>query len=336
MFEKNTLLRALRTMLRIPEALPSYAQIEITNVCNLTCPMCFKHFINVDEKHMDYDVFKNVIDRLKGVHSIVLCGYGEPLCHPKIFDAITYCKTKGFDVDLTSNGLLLNTNEKIERLISSGLDGITFSFESISNINEIAHPNQKALDNVRSLLAAKQFRHRNRPAITLQTLMIKGRERDIVEIIEWGGVQGVDRINVARFEQLNTLLHVERLSIEEEQKIFKEFRHLRKKYKIRIDCLQDQVYTGIKGFLYKHYKYFLGMDTECIRLRDFMYVNVDGDVRPCCALVECAIDSLLEKDLFSIWHSEKYNNFRKHYHAVPWCSRCDFAKLRQIDAKAVS
>lgn len=330
MFEKNFVSRVIKTVFNIPEKLPNYAQIEITNLCNLNCPMCFKHFIDVEAKHMNFEVFKKVVDRLKGVHTITLCGYGEPLFYPKIFDAIRYCKKNGFQVELTSNGLLLNTNERIEELISSGLDSITFSLESIKDVNGIAHPNLEALSYIKKLIGLKKELNIKSPIITFQTLMIKNREEDLFDVIEWGALNGVDRINVARFEQFNTLVDISKPNLEEEKKIFKKFSMLRKKYGIRIDCLQDQVYTGVKGFLYKNFKYFLRMDKYCIRLRDFVYINVDGDVRPCCALVKSKISSLLEDDLKDIWVSKKYNHFRKNYHKIPWCSNCDFAKLKQI------
>jgi MoaA/NifB/PqqE/SkfB family radical SAM enzyme len=330
MFEKNSLNRVVKTIFNIPENLPNYAQIEITNLCNLECPMCFKHFIDVEIKHMDFEVFKKVIDKLKGVYTITLCGYGEPLIYPRIFDAIRYCKENGFDVELTSNGLLLNKDERIKELVSSGLDSISFSFESIKEVNGIAHPNLEALSYIKELIGLRKKLNLKAPVITLQTLMIKNKERNFFDVIEWGALNGVDRINVARFEQLNTLTDVERPNIEEEKEIFKQFSYLRKKYGIRIDCLQDQVYTGAKGFLYKNFKYFLRMDEQCIRLRDFVYINVDGDVRPCCALVKSKIDSLLENDLKDIWVSKNYIHFRKNYYKVPWCSKCDFAKLKQI------
>jgi len=333
MLKDNLLIRVIKGHLNIPAALPANAQIEITNLCNLDCPMCFKNFIKVPPKHMDFEVFKQVVDKLIGVRLITLCGYGETMCYPKIFEAIRYCKERGFEVELTSNATLLDDSTKLKGLISSGLDSVTFSFESISRINPYCHDNISASENVKELIKTKRDLASPTPEITLQTLMMKGKEADLFELIRWGAENGVDRINVARFEQFNTLKHIEKPNLKEEKKLFKEFSRLRKKLKIRIDCLQDQFYTGIKGFLYNGLKYFTAMDKNCIRLYDFIYINVDGDVRPCCALVECKMDSLLNRGLNEIWTSKRYNNFRKSYKNVGWCSRCDFAKLKQINLK---
>ena len=321
-------IRALTKFFDIPTDIPYFAQIEITNICNLDCKMCVRNFIKLGIKHMDFDLFKRIVDKLDGVYTLNLTGYGEPLSHPRIIDAITYCKSKGFEVQTTTNGLLLDEHRKIVNLISSGIDLIAFSVESIKEVNEIAHKNLKALENIKKLIALRKELNSPTPAVTLQTLIIKGKEQDLFDVIEWGALNGVDRINVARFD-LNTLTDVKRPGLIEEQAVFREFARLRKKYSIRIDCVQDQFYDGLKGFLYKHLKHFLENERICTRLNDFTYINLEGDVRPCCALVHNRIDNLLKSNLREIWNSEKYNNFRKNHFKVPWCSHCDVFTLRQ-------
>tara|TARA_B100000315_G_scaffold253347_1_gene291951 strand:- start:99 stop:1064 length:966 start_codon:yes stop_codon:yes gene_type:complete len=319
-------------MLNIPADMPDYAQIAITNICNLDCGMCFKHFLKLDIKHMDFDIFRKVVNKLEGISTLALTGYGEPLMHPQFFEAVRYVKEKEFDVQTTSNGLLLNTGSRIKELISSGLDSISFSLESIHEGNGITHSNTATLKNIQRLVESKRTLNSALPSITLQTLMLKNREQDLFDIIKWGAANGVDRINVARFE-INTLQDVERPDIYEEKKIFKEFERLRRKHHIRIDCLQDQIYTRIKGYLYKYFKHFLGMDRRCIRLYDFIYVNVDGFVNPCCAIVETRVGNLCEENLRDIWKSKKFDLFRKNYRQYPWCEKCDFAKLSQVDVR---
>ncbi len=322
------LIRAIKKVLNIPATLPDFAQIEITNICNLNCKMCVRNAIELDIKHMNFDIFKQVVDKLKGVHTLILTGYGEPLCHDRIFEVIRYCKDGGFEVQLTSNGLLLNSDEQIAVLVDSGLDSISFSVESVTSVNDVIHKNLKALDNIKRLLEFREERQCVTPTVTLQTLIMKHKEQDLFDIIEWGSSIGVDRINVARFD-LNPFPEMERLDIREEKRLFKEFARLRKKHNIRIDCIQDQMYDGLKGFLYRWFKYFLGMDRNCIRLQDFLYINLNGYVRPCCALVDYKMGNLLESSLEEIWRSQKYKNFRKNYSKVPWCGKCDIFTLKQ-------
>lgn len=326
--------RFVRGVLNKVEDMPRSAQIEITNLCNLKCKMCFRHFLDLDIKHMDIALFKQIVDSLEGVEVITPSGYGEPLCHPDILEAIAYCKSKGHTARITSNGLLLKDDDAIRALVETGLDAISFSVEDIKGENEIGHPNHKALKNISRLVEVRDAMGASTPVVTLQTLMLKGKEQDVLDIIDWAVGNGIERVNVARFE-LNTLQDVERLSIEEEKSLFRKFDALRKEHSIQIDCLQDRMGGGVEGLLYKYFKPLLRMDDNCIRIRDFVHIGVNGEIRPCCALTEIPMGKLPDDDLHTIWHSEKYRAFRKNYANVPWCKGCDFARERQVDGPGI-
>lgn len=317
-----------RKLLLIPEATPRFVQIEITNCCNLNCPMCIRNFVKLPIRHMDFDVFRRVIDRLQGVETVTLAGYGEPLLHPRIHDAIRYCHESGKRVQITTNGLLLDTAERRTALLDSGLDALSFSVESIDKQEEIGHDNHRALENIQEFLVEKTNCGITSPEITIQTLMLHGRNRDLFDVIAWGARHGADRINVVRFD-LNSLASVRRPNRAEEKDIFRELNRLRRAHRIRIDCIQDRFFGGFRGLLYKYGKYLMGLDRHCVRLQNFTYVNVDGRVRPCCALVGHELGNLLEEDLQSIWRSHRYNTFRKRHDNIPWCSKCDTFTLQQ-------
>ena len=67
---------------RIPKA-PKVVQFGVTNKCNLNCVMCTRDFFNLEEKHMSYSIFKELVDNLQGVKEVILTGWGEPLLHPR-------------------------------------------------------------------------------------------------------------------------------------------------------------------------------------------------------------------------------------------------------------
>lgn len=323
-----TLASIFRALTGIPGPLPSLAQIEITNLCNLQCPMCVRNFVNLPRRHMDFDVYTRVVDRLAGVHTITLTGYGEPFLHPRILDAIRYAKQRGHEVQLTTNGLLLGNDVAIDDLLDTALDAIAFSVESLGGSQDIGHADSKTTVAIVALLQRRNERGLVTPAVTLQTIMIQGREEDLFAVIRWGASQKVERINVVRFE-LNTMPGVRRPDIAGERRLFEEFSHLRRKLGIRIDCIQDQVFTGVAAIAYRLGKRLLGMDRRCIRIRDFSYVNVQGDVRPCCALAGHEVGSLIESPMEEIWRNDIYSTFRKKHDKIPWCRRCDTFTLRQ-------
>ena len=72
-----------RLVYRVP-IMPVFAQIEITNSCNLNCKMCPREFLKVPYKHMDYGLYKKIVDNLSGVYQVTLTGWGEPFYYDKI------------------------------------------------------------------------------------------------------------------------------------------------------------------------------------------------------------------------------------------------------------
>jgi len=293
--------------------------------------MCPRHHVSTKPKHGDFELLKRIIDRLEGAEEISLVGLGEPFTHPMFSDIVKYSKTKGLLTKVTTNGLLLNSDEKLELLILSGLDTISFSIESIDEFerSEQVHNNLVTLKHIKKLIEIKKILDAKKPKIVLQTIMIKNKEKDIYDIINWADRYGIDRVNILRMTKYFET-GIERPNTKEEKKIFKQVAKLRKKHKIRIDCLQDQFYTGVKGYLYKHFKKFLRLDSFCMRLLDYPYITRDGDMIPCCVLPDCNFGNVLERDIKDIWLGKKFNMFRRTHNNNKICSKCDNLRLKQI------
>lgn len=104
----NLVLRTTKKIFHIPEKVPMFASISFSNLCNLSCKMCARNYIDPERRHMEWEDFTQIVDKLDGVKQISLAGLGESLTHPRFFDAVAHCKAKGFKTQLTTNGLLLS------------------------------------------------------------------------------------------------------------------------------------------------------------------------------------------------------------------------------------
>jgi len=330
-FSKNIFLflRIIRKILHIPEHLPRFVQISFTNHCNLSCAMCIRNYIDVEKRHMQWDDFTTIVGKLDGVEQISLAGMGESLTHPRIFDAIRYCRKHGFKTQLTTNALLLDTDDIRTRIIESGLERISFSIESVRSDYAMGHANTKVHANIQRLIELKKTLHVSHPKVTLQPILFSDKIEDVYEIIRWGAEHEVDRINVVRVD-LRFVPNLKRPTVQEERNIYRKFAALRKQYNIRIDCLQDQIFDGVLGFLYKHGKKLLRLDSWCYRFQDFIYINVNGDVHPCCYSKEQIMGNLLKNDLRSIWHGERFRHLRSNQSQYAYCKKCDFLRLKQL------
>lgn len=330
--EESLPVMVFKRMLHKPAPLPLSVQVDLTNRCNLSCTMCPIHYLDIEKTHIDFELLKKIIDNLSGgVKEVALVGLGEPLTHPRLIDAIKYCKSRGKVTKITTNGLLLDNDDRIRELILSGLDSISFSIESISQHgpDKVAHRDNRVARNIERLMELKKELKTDLPCIGIQTILFKHRENDVYEIVKWSAAHNVFRVNVLRMH-LYFDIDAKRPDAGEEKKIFREFAKLRKKYNVRIDCLQDQFYSGLKGMLYKYFKYLLGLDSFCIRLLDFPVISQAGDMIPCCVLPNYKFGNILEEKLEDVWRGEKINNFRKNHNKVERCTKCDCWRIKQV------
>lgn len=81
--------------------------LEITNICNLKCPFCIGN--TREKKYLSFDEFKIILNKLSGYTSYLYFHIlGEPLMHPNVNEFINYAKENNFNINITTNGYLLN------------------------------------------------------------------------------------------------------------------------------------------------------------------------------------------------------------------------------------
>jgi len=326
--KQNIVLEFLGRLLFIIPRRPKFAQIEITNSCNLNCKMCPRAQLKVPYKHMDMKIYKKVVDKLEGINTLTLTGWGEPFYYDKIFDCITYAKKKGLKVKLTTNGVLIN-DAKINKIISSGLDDITFSIDHIKGDPDFGHPNKAALMNIKKIIQLRDSKGLDKPQIVLQTTMHARKGKNVMDVIKWGAKVGADRINIARLD-LRFDPNLKRASEEEEQRIFKTADRLGKDLGIRVDMVQYAVFDGFPRLMYKISRRLLHrFDTKCSKGYNYVYINVDGFVTPCCFYPLMKMGDLKKQSLQDIWNGARYRKFRQF--KVKGCTKCDVMRVRYLE-----
>ena len=109
---------------------------EPTVLCNLDC---FKAVCCADSgilktrtrKTFPFEEFQQLMDQVgKDLIRLDFFNYGDPFVHPQAAEMIRYIKERYRQVYLytSTNGLMLN-DEKIKKLVQSGMDEITFSVD---------------------------------------------------------------------------------------------------------------------------------------------------------------------------------------------------------------
>lgn len=81
--------------------------IEVTNRCNLKCDFCVLNSRKI--KDISISEFETILNKITGyTEEIYLHVLGEPLLHPYINELIKMAKEKGIDVNITTNGYLID------------------------------------------------------------------------------------------------------------------------------------------------------------------------------------------------------------------------------------
>ena len=313
----SSIREAVGRLLYIIPDFPSQAQIEVTNRCNLACAMCPRDHFDLPKEDMPFETFKKIVGRLDGITLLTLTGWGEPLMHPHIFEMINYCKDRGYRVKLTTNGILL-TPDMRTKVVSSGLDELSISLESVKKASEVGHSTLDALNYIKELVRERQ---EGIPALTLQATLHKERGQDIFDVIGFSKEAGIERVNLGRLDvRLNNDL--KRPSSQEERRILREADRLGRELGIRVDSIQYALFDGLERAAYKILKYSLHrFGKYCLRLYDYIYINQKAEVTPCCGMPTYSVGNLLEKELREIWRSNEFRSFREHHHRI--CGRCD-------------
>lgn len=162
--------------------------IEITNVCNLACDFCPQ--TKRKPEYMKIEVFNKILDQFKPyTDSIYLHVKGEPLLHPQIDKFLDLSYEKGFKVNITTNGTLI---EKVkEKIINKpSLRQVNFSLHSFE-ANEKYNNKHKYINEILSFV--KEARDKTDVIISLRLWNLDQDNRvnleneknhDILDIIE--------------------------------------------------------------------------------------------------------------------------------------------------------
>ena len=99
---------------------PIHVWIEPTTRCNTRCRHC-QHFYSTFGADMSAALYEKIRDAvLDDVRSAELIGYGEPLMSERFDRMADDCAARGVAIRLTTNGLLLNSDARVEKLVRAG------------------------------------------------------------------------------------------------------------------------------------------------------------------------------------------------------------------------
>ena len=158
---------------------PDHVDIEISTVCNLSCPMCYT---TTDEfkkrvkcQFMSFDLFKKIIDECAEykIYSIRLSLRGEPFMNKDVIRMIQYAHDKGIKEIATLTNAYVLTPQLFEQAMEAGLTWLTISVDGIGETYEGIRKPAKFSDLVEKIRQYKSLKDKHnsvKPVIKIQSV----------------------------------------------------------------------------------------------------------------------------------------------------------------------
>jgi len=166
---------------RDPGSFPFSLGVEVTNHCNLRCPMCPREISDRAVGKMPFELFARIVDEtVSHEHGVFLPqGFGESFIHPRFREMVRYAREKRLSRPfmLISNGTLLD--EKNGRaLINSQIDFLVLSVDGVDpEIYEAIRPGarlENVVANVEAFLRLRKELGSQLPRVVLRMIKMEG------------------------------------------------------------------------------------------------------------------------------------------------------------------
>ncbi len=287
--------------------------IEITNVCNLSCDFCPE--TKRSSKFMNMNDFTHILEQVKPYGTyLYLHVKGEPLLHPDIEPLLDICYEKGFYVNITTNGTLINkTKEKL--LEKPALRQINFSLHSFDR-NDDTYSMDEYLEDIFSFINESLDKTDIIHSLRLWNLQGTTEDYKQEEINDINTVQNQNIIEkIQNAFQLDFQLEEEvkeKMGIKLQNKLY-----LNQEYEFQWPDINAKEDDGV-GF--------------CYGLRNQIAILVDGTVVPCCLDGNgiISLGNVKKQSLASILESERVqkiqDSFSKRYAIEELCRKCGYRR----------
>jgi len=247
----------IRGAKRIFDRRAVYAQLVVTDNCNLSCGYCNEYIPGAPP--VPLATLKARVDQLDALGVMVydILG-GEPLLHPDLVALIRHMKRKRQNiVVLITNGFLLNA-EKVAALNEAGLDLMQISVDSISPTVSSHKALKSVLPKLQMLARQATFRVKVQSVLTEQTAQQYEDFRQLLADLP--------------FEFSFSLLHEAggHIAIQGE-------------HYVRL-LAEHNLFAGMQFYRQHAEEMLLGDDSrpwQCLGGSKFLYVNAAGEVQFC-------------------------------------------------------
>lgn len=295
---------------------PYVLVVDPTNVCNLRCPLCPTGLMQRGRQAgmIPWETFTKVIDEAAPwAYKVNLFNWGEPLLHTHLFEMIKYARSKNLGTSMSSNMSIQISDERIDELISSGLEYLCLSIDGATQEAYATYRKrgnlEQVLSNVRRLVERRRALGSKTPVLEWQFIPMRHNEHEVEQARRIAAEIGVDV-----FRCIPVGLPFD--APEAESLAEKWFPVAARDGGVEMST-NDQAQSA------------------CYFLYRYLVVNPDGHASPCCVVSGEKNDfgDALGEGVAGLWNNDMFQSGRALYRrggkptCATVCERCDlFAK----------
>jgi MoaA/NifB/PqqE/SkfB family radical SAM enzyme len=293
--------------------------VEVTTYCGLKCVGCVRSIMleagEWDNRHIDVENFRRLVDNLPPAALFIPQGIGEPTMHPNILDLIKIAKNaKKFDrIEINTNALVRST-EFYSQLFDAGLDALTVSVDSLDNgiINIVRCGTELPKLEQRLREFAKSFPDK----IGVRVTVSKWNLHSLPELLEKLNELGRFHVWLQPFFNMGNGEGV--LDSDQALDLMAELSQLQSRFS-DITITQEPMTPS---------------ESICTSPWRSPAIRVDGAVKPCCMIFyqePIEFGNAFEEPFQKIWLSPKIEEFRRSFlkKSPKCCSRCPYFTPRR-------
>ncbi len=166
------------------EPFPKRLVLELTPLCNLSCFMCPRHYVEAEKGYMSPKLWQRLVDEVakKSPQTIILPFWrGESLLHREFLEFMDYALERSLRIHLCTNGERMS---EADFMTLSRLEFVTFSLHT-----------PKGFKHAKEFLS---FRKQGRPVTQVSFVDVESSRSILSEIVAHPSLCGFDSVRLYR------------------------------------------------------------------------------------------------------------------------------------------
>lgn len=310
---------------------PYFIQIGADHRCNLKCGFCMaasdreRGIVHIQDRKLErnaIEIFQRLSPFIRYWRYLSLTGPGESLLNPRLAEIVELVRHHSPQCVLviTTNGVLID-DRLAEAFVRLRVDEIAISMDSVQKeMYEELRVNAKyedVLAAIDRLNRAKESAHSEYPRLSLTPNFMTVNIGELPDFIDFSAARGIETVQATPTQIYRpswvdrSLLHHPDLTRRMAEEAERRAARLGVIFKNGLKMVYLNRGRGLKGFFSKKEETDFPTDpSECQKPWCSLYVEPDGEVRPCC-YQSPVYGNLFKTDFADLWNGPQAQGLRR-------------------------